>query len=245
MRRRVLLRSLLLRELGVSWVAAIAVVVTAAVWTASVAASLSGDVAPNPITRMIRRFDLALLGVVAVIAALRIAQRVADDFRAGWTEPWFAAGGSHPAYGIALVVAVLSATGAWFVAGAIAFAAAVAVFDSTTELVTALPRLVPAGLLLICCVTLYSGAVAFVVRESLTSIMFATLFALVPFIVTFTIASRNDGAVPTLIWLWNISYPPPLTLAHSGVSLLRQCIYAVTGSVVIALLAHRYAGRRT
>jgi hypothetical protein len=240
MRRSRLQFALVLREFSAGWVIGCFVIISGAFWSASFAAH---NPSYSPFARLLRRFDLTLLAVVALLSALRVAQRICDDHRHGWTEPYFAAGGARRDYSLLLLSAVVAAGSAWFAAGAASFALGVRLFDNTPELLYALPALVPAGILLLTCVVIYAASFAYVLRDALSSVMVATLLAAIPFVLLLSLTG-DDGEVPLSLWLWNISYPPPLTLAHSAASLARQCVYVALGAPLVALLAHRYAGRR-
>jgi hypothetical protein len=237
--------ALLAREFGAAFAAAVVVVAGAGWFTAMVvtgAADAGGM--PSLALRLLRRFDLALLTVAAVMAGMRVAVRMDDDRRAGWLEPYCAAGGSRVTYGVALVLA--AALPAWIVfgAGAMSFATGILTLSGSLEMLLALTRIAPAGLLFVTVAAAHVAATGFVVREPLATVVSAALLAAAPYVATAVFLTRHEFAqVPLALRAW-VQAAPPVTAATSTPELLRQSLY-FSAMICIVALAGRYStGRR-
>jgi hypothetical protein len=238
--------ALLAREFGATCAAAV-VVVAGAGWFAGMVvtgATETGSM-PSLALRLLRRFDLALLTVAAVMAGMRVVVRMDADRKAGWLEPYCAAGGSRVTYGMALVLA--AALPAWilFATGAMSFGTGILMLSGSADVLRALTRIAPAGLLFVAVAAAHFAATGFLVREPLATAVSAALLAAAPYVATAVFLTRHEFApVPLALRAW-MQAAPPLTAATSAPELLRQSLYFSAMIGIVALAGRHSTGRRT
>jgi hypothetical protein len=238
--------SLLARESGAACAAAVAVVAGAG-WFAAVVVTGAAETGgmPSLALRLLRRFDLALLTVAAVMAGMRVAVRMDEDRRAGWLEPYCAAGGCRVTYGVALVMA--AALPAWilFTAGAMSFGTGILLLSGSVEMLRALTRIAPAGLLFVAVAAAHFAATGFFVREPLATVVSAALLAAAPYVATAVFLTHHEFApVPLALRAW-MQAAPPVTAATSTPELLRQSLYFSALIGIVARAGRHSTGRRT
>lgn len=246
MSRRRLFRMLLRRELNGGFLLALLGTAAAAVLAGHGAGDLrASGMATGPL-RLLLRFDLMALAVAALIAALRVCGRAAEDHAAAWLDPYCAAGGSRAAYGLAVAAAAATAAILLFLTGAAAFSATVWRVDGTPELVQRLPVLAAGGSLIIIAVSCYFTAFALIMREPLASAFLACTLAAAPYLFVFVHFSREPGApLPRPLLLWLRSYPPQVVPPATPRGFLLTLAYIAAAATAITLISARTAGRRT
>jgi hypothetical protein len=238
--------ALLAREFGIPLFAAI-IVCAAAGWLAAttVTGIAESDGMSRLVLRLLRRFDLTLLAVAAVIAGMRVAVRLDEDRRTGWLEPYCAAGGSRAAYGVAIILAAALPAWMMFTAGAISFGTGILLLAESNELLRASISVIPAGLLFVAVAAAHVAAAAFIVREPLAALVCAALVGAAPHVAAAVFLMRNEFApAPLQLRVW-MQAAPPLTVAATAPELLRQMLYAATMTGFVALASRYATGRRT
>jgi hypothetical protein len=244
--RRRLAAALLAREFGAACGAAV-VLLGGAGWLAAMVVTGAAEPGgmPSLALRLLRRFDLALLSAAAVMAGMRVAARMDEDRKAGWLEPYCAAGGSRVTYGVALVMA--AALPAWilFAAGATSFGTGILLLSGSAEMLRALTRIAPTGLLFVAVAAAHFAATGFFVREPLATVVAAALLAAAPYVATAVFLTRYEFApVPLALRAW-VQAAPPVTAATSTAELLRQSLYFSAMICIVALAGRHSTGRRT
>lgn len=244
MSRPRLFGALLKRELDLVLAAlALAVVVGCLLVAREIFAAGAAGV-PAGLMLIVRRLDVTLLFVMALVMMLRIASRAEADHVTAWAAPLCAAACVRAHYGIGIAVSAFAAAAVVFVAGATAFAAGVRVFGSSPELVHALPRTLGGGILILGCFSVYTTGFAMLLKRTYATVFLATALIVVPYILTLPYL-RYGGMPPRWLYVWLTSYPPPLVLPGD----MRGCIHAVgyviAGLLVLGAVSRRYALRQT
>jgi hypothetical protein len=233
------------RECGAVYAAAVAGAAAMGWFAATVVTGpASADGVAGMTMRLIRRFDLTLLAAAVILAGVRVTVRIDEDRRAGWLEPWCAAGGSRMAYSVGLMLA--AALSAWllFAVGAASFGTGVLLLAGNHELLHGWTRLAPAGLLLIAIATAHVAAVGTMVREPLVALCCAALLAAAPYAAAAVFLARHGFTpAPLPLWIW-IQAALPVTVAASPPDVLRQALYLTVATGVVLLAGARGVGRR-
>lgn len=245
MRSRSLFPALLRRELGAGTVAAAAMVVAGSVAAASMAGEPGATANLSPLAgRLLRRFDLVVLGASAVLAALRAAVRVAADGSDGWLEPYAAAGGRRGAYVVGLAGAIALPAAGLFLVGAISHAVAVHVSAGSGELLRGLPGLAPAGILLVAVVAAHAVLVSVIVREATASVVATAVLVVAPYAAAAAAMARHDGSIPTVVRFW-LDAAVPIATAGDLRETVRQVALLALILPTAVVAAGRLVGRRS
>lgn len=201
----------------------------------------AGD--PTPVLdRMVRRFDLTMMYLMALLVTFRLAARVETDHMSGWLEGVFAAGGSRWAYGVQLTLVCLIPPAVIFAATAVAFAAAVAAITGSGELVNALPGTVSGGLLVLGTFAVCGGLLAVLLRSGSAALVLTLLLVLAPLLGILRYAS-SGSSLPA--WLVVMAYLSPLPVLPTEPDVVaRGALYVGLGLAAVALASHYFAGRR-
>jgi hypothetical protein len=193
------------------------------------------------IGQLLRRFDLTVLGIVALVLVLRCAARIEADHADGWLACYLAAGGSRWAYGSAFALTALMAPAAVFAGAAVTFAISVAILTDSVELLRLLPRTLGAGLLVLGTYSVSTVAVGTILRRASTTAV--VIGALVVFPVFLTVRHAISEVHPP-IRAMSFQLLSPLVFApQDSANILRAIIYILTGWCMTAFVSHRYAGR--
>lgn len=237
----VLLRSLARREFTRAWVFTALASALLCIGLARVAVA-SGGGGFDVFGRFLRRPDLALLGLAALIAALRVAQRLDADYHDGWLQPWHAAGGDPRRYALALIAAVSGATGGWFITGSAAFAAGVAVLGQN-EMLVALPVTLAGGVAMIFGVTAFTAMFGVAIRESLAAFLAAAVVTFAPGAAAAVHYDMTGAGTPKVLTL--LAWIPPLITAPTApTGLAITVLHTLAAATIAALLAGRLQARQ-
>jgi hypothetical protein len=220
-------------------------VVIAAAWAATAAAPRETPVMLPLSWRLLRRFDLTLLGVVAVFAAVRTADRIGEDAAAGWLEPYCGSGGSRRGYPVSLTLAIGAPAVLLFAAGSSVFAAAVFAADGTAELVAGMPRLLAAGTLLLLVVIAYVALVGVFLRDPFATLAVAGVFAAAPYAAAAAYIARH-GMVrgPWLLRIW-VEAALPVWPAGGAGDFVRQFVWLAVLAGAGTAASRQLTGRRS
>jgi hypothetical protein len=200
----------------------------------------AGDRTPV-LDRMLRRFDLTMMYLMALLVTLRLAARAESDHVSGWLEPVFAAGGSRWAYGVQLTLVSLIPPAAIFAVTAVAFAIGVDAITGSAELLTALPRTVGGGILVLGTFGVCAGLLGVLLRSGPATLVLTLLLLLVPFIGILRYASAGSR-LPA--WLVAVAYLSPLPVVPEPDVIGRGIVYIAVGLAAVAVASHLRAGRR-
>lgn len=239
-----LLPALLKRELDVLLGAVALACAMGALLIAREIAAAGIDATPPGLAIIVRRPDLTLLFVMAIATMLRIAARTEADRVAAWAAAPCAAGGGRLWYGPGVALSTFAAAAIVYVAGAIAFAVGVRVFGDTSELLHALPITLTGGTLVLASFSLYTAILGVLLKRSYATMFFAVALLIVPYVLTLPYL-RQDAPLPRWLYLWLISYPPPLGLPSNVRAFIHGSGYVLCGIIVLAAASHRYAVRHT
>jgi hypothetical protein len=242
MSRHALLAALLKREMAAAWLVTLGATILVAAGAARMAPGLVDGAGPDLTGRFIRRFDLTAMGLCAVLASIRIAQRTAADQASGWLDPYMAAGGSRRAYGVTLAAAVSLATSAWFGLAAITFAIGIRVTAGSAELLRELPVLLLGGLLLVTSFTVFAGVFAQVTREAVSALMLTGTAFAVPYVLVM-VWLQGTGTVPEAVRWLVLAVPRPFA-PETWLGAVVGVIHVLAAGAIVASLSHRLAGRR-
>jgi hypothetical protein len=193
------------------------------------------------IGQLLRRFDLTVLAVIALVLVLRCAARIEADHADGWMAPYLAAGGSRWAYGSAFALTALTASAAVFAGAAVTFAISVAILTGSFELLRLLPRTLGAGLLVLGTYSVSTVAVGTILRRaSATAVVIGALVVLPVFMTVRHALSEVDPPIRAM----SLQLLSPLVFApQDPANIVRAIIYILTGWCLTAFVSHRYAGR--
>ena len=242
--RPVLFRALLQRELTLAFALIAALTAACAAWLGGLVVSdLGAGPAAVALPRLLRRADLLLLGIAALLSALRVTQLIADDRTSGWLEPYVASGRSAHEYSLALVGAVLLARYVWFAAAAIAFAGGIYAASGSTELAAELPLVLGGGLIVMAGITAYAAVFGVLVRDAIAAFMLAAIVCAVPLGVAAIFIARELD-IPLLLRASLIVVAPPVSIPGSLRSAWLFTAYIPLALLVLALLSQRRIGRR-
>lgn len=241
MSTRVLLLVLLRRELTPAWLGVMLLMAVAAAWAALDPFDASAD---DVMSRVVRRADLALLALTAVLAAAQVTQRVTCDRNLRWLEPCVAAGTDSRRF-IVCIIAVTAATRwAWLAAAAGAFAFAAWVRTGSAELALALPALLLGAAALVTCITAFAALFALLVHDAIAALSLALLAGAAPLIVASIHELRaGTGAPPWPVRAWVMCCTPPLQLPDSLRDVVVDSLWLLALLFIAALLSHRVIGR--
>ena len=219
-------RALLRRELTLPWLAMLIVLASVAAYAGlQPPLAADGDFA----SRLLRRADLTLIAVTALLAAGHVTQRIASDRHARWPGPWVAAGGSPLGYAFLVIGAIALARWAWVSAFVVAFAVAGWLSTGSVELLVGAPALVLVAALLLLCITSFAALFALLLREPIPALLLALVAGLTPLLAA-SLHELRTGATPSgVMRVWILCCTPPVQLADS----VRA---AVTDSLSLALL---------
>ena len=236
-----LLAVLLRRELTPAWLGVMLLMAIAATWAALHPLDSSAD---DIMSRVVRRADLALLALSAVLAATQVTQRISADRSLRWLEPCIAAG-TDPRRFIVCIITVTAATRwAWLGAAAAAFAFAAWARTGSPELALALPALLLAAAALVTCITAFAALFALLVHDAIAALSLALLAGAAPLIVASIHELRTGaGAAPWPVRAWVMCCTPPLQLPDSPRDFVADTLWLLALLSFAALLAHRVIGR--
>jgi hypothetical protein len=189
---------------------------------------------------LIRRFDMTMLFVMAMLLTFRVAARTEMDVRDGWLAPLFAADDRRWRYGVLVASTSMVTPLAVFAATAVMFAFAMQSLSGARDLVVLLPGTLLAGGVLLGTFAVCAAAFGMVLRNGAAASGITLMLLFAPIIVTMRMASE---AGPPL-WLVLASFLAPLPfLPRSPENLVRGVLYILVGCLLVALLSKRYAGR--
>jgi hypothetical protein len=202
-----------------------------------------GDEAVRTIMdRLLRRFDLTVLAIMAMVVVLRTAIRTEEDYRAGWMCPLSPCGVPRWHYGPAVVFSVIMVPVSVFTAAAASFAVSVRMFAGSAELTGVLPVTLGGGVLLLGTFGVCAAVVGIALRNVSAAVGLMALLTLAPVVLAFRYLSAGTD-LP--LWVNGLStlspmIVPPTDLSSTVVAIL----YISGGGIMAAALSHRVAGRQ-
>lgn len=232
-----LLRALLSRETGPLLAVVTALAAGGALF---VAHDLPQTGAPLHGVTVRARFDTTVLMIVTVLLVLRTAVRTEADQASGWLVQLFGAGASRITYGLGVTAAAFTSSAVVFVAAAVAYALGVNAFAGSSELLRALPRTLGGGLLLLADYAVYAGLLGVLLRRAVAVAFSVGALVVVPY----ALMTRHlmSGTVPG--WLAGVAaLAPPLIVPTDAAAVRVILLQATAGCLLLALGAHRLAGR--
>jgi hypothetical protein len=235
-----LVSALVRRELGKG----LALLVVLAALSAAGAAYevYAADGGDAPLTgRLLRRFDLTLLGVLVLFLVFRTAAAIEMDHANGWLASFFAAGGSRMSYGIVSAATSLFTPFMLFFVAAVVFALSVAGFSGSAELVVRLPRTIGGGLLVLGSFAVLTVALGIAIRRASAVAFLVGILVIGPLFLVLQYATSE--AEPPL-WAFRLQLISPLIVPPPDVAnIVRGIVYIAAVGFIAALVSHRYAGR--
>lgn len=235
-----LVSALMMRELGMSLAL---LMVLAALSAAGAAYEVYGaDGGDTPLTgRLLRRFDLTLLGVLVVFLVFRTAASIEMDHANGWLASFFAAGGSRLSYGVVSSATSLFTPFMLFSVAAVVFALSVGGFSGSAELILLLPRTIGGGWLVLGSFAVLTVAAGIVVRRASVVAFLIGILVMGPLFLILQYAT-SDAEPP--LWAFQLQLISPLIVPPPDVTnTVRGMVYIAVVGMIAALVSYRYAGR--
>lgn len=238
-----LVRALTMREVNIAAFVLMVLLSAAAAAGAAYEVHRAGDETVRTIMdRLLRRFDLTTLAIVAIVVMLRTASRTEEDQRAGWMGPVSSCGVPRWQYGPALIVSVVMVPVSAFAAAAASFAVSVRAVAGTAELISVLPVTIGGGVLLLGTFGVSAAVVGTALRNVSATVGVMALLTLAPVVLTFRYFAAGTDLPAWLIGLSAVSpmIVPPTDAFSAG----RAILYIAVGGVMVAALSQRVAGRQ-
>lgn len=202
-----------------------------------------GDETVRSITdRLLRRFDLTALAVMAMVVVLRTASRTEEDYRAGWMCPISTCGVPRWQYGPAVALSVVIVPVSVFVSAAAAFAFSVRAFAGTAELVSVLPVTLGGGVLLLGTFGVSAAVIGTALRNLSATVALMALLTLAPVALTFRYFSSGTD-VPA--WAAGLSmFSPLIGPPVDAAGAIGAILYIAAGVCLAGVVSHQVAGRQ-
>lgn len=187
----------------------------------------------------ITQFDVTSAIVLALLAAIRLTARPAEDHAAGWLHAFVGSGGSRREYVAALYLAVTGSVILAFTVSIVAFAAVVMIAGGGTGAVMRAPETWLVGSLLIASFAAYGMAAGLLIKEAGAALGVAIIAFALPFAISVSYVLSTDNSLPRWVRYTGFAHVPPLGMSVSPTLLVHHALFLVT----VTLLAHAFAPR--
>ena len=163
----------------------------------------------------ITRFDITVATALALLAAVRLTARPAEDHAAGWLHGFVGSGGSRRAYIAALDLAVTISCSIAYTVCLVVFPTVLLLMGGGTEALSRAPAMWVMGSMLIASFAAYGLAAGILIKDSGAALAVAVVTFVLPFAVAVPYLLMTDTLMPKWARLAVFAYIPPLGLAIS------------------------------
>jgi hypothetical protein len=191
----------------------------------------------------ITRFDATAAIVLALLAAVRLTARPAEDHVAGWLHAFVGSGGSRGTYLTGLYLAVTGSAVAALALLIAVFAAVILIGGGGTSAAFRAPEAWLAGSLLIASFGAFGLAAGVLVKDSGAAMAMAIVAFVLPFAIAVTYALSTDNSLPRWFRLAGFAHVPPLALNVTATTLLHHAVYLGIAGLLARMVASRLVGR--